>query len=972
MKNKILLTAAGLACTLCSVSCIREGMMDEIYRPEGTEIIFAAANTYESEEAQTRVDFFGPDSLFFDTAASGEVEAETRTIFTNKGSSTVERIDWLNGDSMSIQYRRGSIQNGVYGVTKRAGGETDSSTKDIADVSHVSGTTLYWQGGSGAHKFYARYPEGTLSTDADGPMITGSIPTAQTVTWRSDQKKYLPDMNNCYMVGYKEISPSDPNYRVSIDFVPAVTMFEFNLKRATSGTTYVRSATLSGTNIAGSFSFQLKGGSNPRSDWVKNVTAGSGGSITVTFSGGDKKMTQSEALNFTILANPISYSSVRLYLEMSTDGSTYFTKHVDLNGGGGGFAACKKHVITNSKVPNDTWTYELVHTGTTQSSGGYVYQEIVRSTRDGGNTSSAPFNSYYTKQGSSTQNAASVTVQYAADNNGVPGTFYDSASSVTDLNSATVSGGVSKTILANVAANSNPVQDGTGVDVTTIHSAKLKANGSYGTSSAPKDLSKCEITSSGVADRSGGKPTTANCYVVDRPGYYMFPLVYGNAIDYTRSGNTRGIVSAAYSGFKNYSDADISSPYILDDVSLGTSDVEAACVWQDGISSSSDAYIKNLSVISVSSSNLFGAVSSGYKSSVPYIKFEVDSNKIRQGNAVVCIRKKNKGDILWSWHIWVTDGYDTNGDGSGDSFAPMRMSTRSSVVTYNDFFPIIMGWYDAGTATTYKDRAWWVKVTQTPDSGHSTASEKTLYFKVIQRSGAGAIAPDISTGTFYQWGRKDPFLPATSSGSNKAAYAADDYSSISKSSSTKSYGTAIKNPYYFYGSDAGGWTSSTFSYKLWNSDNNNSSDTKVAKTVYDPCPPGYSVPSRDAYTLCTTDGTGHMSYQYSYFNVVDTSGNGSKDANDYKHGNVWGWYYYTTGTGTGTPGLYMPSCGYRKGGSYLLTSDASFGEATGSYWTAHSNTSGHGSALDVNKGLVLIKSATPASRGFLVRAAREQ
>ena len=375
--------------------------MDEIYRPEGTEIIFAAANTYESEEAQTRVDFFGPDSLFFDTAASGEVEAETRTIFTNKGSSTVERIDWLNGDSMSIQYRRGSIQNGVYGVTKRAGGETDSSTKDIADVSHVRGTTLNWQGGSGAHKFYARYPEmennNNLSSDTNGPMITGTIPDAQTVTWNSTQKKYLPDMNYCYMVGYKEISSSNPSSRVSLDFVPAVTMFEFNLKRATDGTTYVRSVTLSGSQIAGSFSFQLKGGSDPRSDWVKNVSAGSGGSITVSFSGGDKKMTKSDALNFTILASPISYTNPVLTLEMSTDGTNYFTKKLTLRGGSSNssktFAACKKHVITNSSVPNEDWEYTFEHTGTTMTVGSYSYQEIVRTESTTGDTGTAGFTS---------------------------------------------------------------------------------------------------------------------------------------------------------------------------------------------------------------------------------------------------------------------------------------------------------------------------------------------------------------------------------------------------------------------------------------------------------------------------------------------------------------------------------------------------------------------------------------------------
>ena len=89
------------------------------------------------------------------------------------------------------------------------------------------------------------------------------------------------------------------------------------------------------------------------------------------------------------------------------------------------FAACKKHVITNSSVPNEDWEYTFEHTGTTMTVGSYSYQEIVRTESTTGDTGTAGFTSSKKDKGSGETSIAvsDFTYAYAPDVNGAPGTF---------------------------------------------------------------------------------------------------------------------------------------------------------------------------------------------------------------------------------------------------------------------------------------------------------------------------------------------------------------------------------------------------------------------------------------------------------------------------------------------------------------------------------------------------------------------
>lgn len=81
---------------------------------------------------------------------------------------------------------------------------------------------------------------------------------------------------------------------------------------------------------------------------------------------------------------------------------------------------------------------------------------------------------------------------------------------------------------------------------------------------------------------------TANCYVVNAPGRYSLPLVYGNAIDFVKN-PTDGKNASAYTSqasgtyvlntFVNHLDAPITDPYIYNNADC--TPTMAVLVWQD-------------------------------------------------------------------------------------------------------------------------------------------------------------------------------------------------------------------------------------------------------------------------------------------------------------------------------------------------------------------------------------------------------
>ena len=160
----------------------------------------------------------------------------------------------------------------------------------------------------------------------------------------------------------------------------------------------------------------------------------------------------------------------------------------------------------------------------------------------------------------------------------------------------------------------------------------------------------------------------------------------------------------------------------------------------------------------------------------------------KEGNAVIAA-KDASGTILWSWHIWFTD--------------------QPEEQVYPNNAGIMM---DRNLGAT-----------------SATPGEVEAY------------------GLHYQWGRKDPFL-----GSNVLTYRDEYGSSIDdtqKAASTLTWPQAVYAEYttvtidYTIKKPTTRVIGDSSTYDDWMSDNPDQTRWKPTKTIYDPCPAGWRVPT---------------------------------------------------------------------------------------------------------------------------------
>lgn len=190
-----------------------------------------------------------------------------------------------------------------------------------------------------------------------------------------------------------------------------------------------------------------------------------------------------------------------------------------------------------------------------------------------------------------------------------------------------------------------------------------------------------------------------------------------------------------------------------------------------------------------------------------YIRFKVAKNndgKFKEGNAVLVAYDENK-NILWSWHIWITD--------------------KPKEITYTE----------GSTSITILDR----NIGAT--AAHWDGTDPN-------RSGT----PLETFGLYYQWGRKDPSMGPPEwdySPINMTTAPYYDYSSNTYHAAnvmrfeSPTLKDAVENPmclimptsqtqtYYF------NWLGEKIDF-LWGY---NSEKGTTKKTIYDPCPYGYRV-----------------------------------------------------------------------------------------------------------------------------------
>lgn len=183
------------------------------------------------------------------------------------------------------------------------------------------------------------------------------------------------------------------------------------------------------------------------------------------------------------------------------------------------------------------------------------------------------------------------------------------------------------------------------------------------------------------------------------------------------------------------------------------------------------------------------------------------------GNAVIAAKNANE-DILWSWHIWIPE-------------------TKVTTGTYGISTPQMM--------------------------------DRNLG---ALRAGSASVADIQAAGLLYQWGRKDPFLnkkgyiSSDNDFTNHASESAISVNQTMSSTQFESVEASIKSPTVLVGKESSDWLT-TSDNTLWG----------ASKTVYDPCPPGFKVPSNSDCTMFTNDIKDTSvytawSYNTSYYNCT--------------------------------------------------------------------------------------------------------
>jgi len=433
----------------------------------------------------------------------------------------------------------------------------------------------------------------------------------------------------------------------------------------------------------------------------------------------------------------------------------------------------------------------------------------------------------------------------------------------------------------------------------------LKSAGTKGTSANRYDLSLHDTYGTVIPQ------STANCYVITSPGYYKFPLVYGNAI---KNGKTNSI---AYTGTPalDYLDHKITNPYIK---KSGTPK-DAILLWQDAKNLISDVSLDN--------------------GGNGYIRFSVTSANIVQGNAVIALRDVNN-KIMWSWHIWVADP---------DATGVVPLTSQAQHIQYY-MMSVNLGYcITTLNILNYNKRDILVKVRQTGD-GNAVST-----FRLYQNS-ISSTADGLGSNVFYQFGRKDPFLRGRDNLNVDTTYYTPSGYNFDKIQGPVSYGTSIQHPNVFYWKpsiDDSDWCSTTY-HKLWEAveDPTNLSIVKTTKTIYDPCPVGFEIPPTEVFTAF-----GNLTGEWGASNI--------RRKGDFNHG----YNYYVDEREIVT--IFLPALGWRMSNNGNLSAI----DSANDYWTTNTTLDDLSRAYRVfqaSGGSYSVGTTELRSYGFNIRPIRDQ
>ncbi len=761
-------------------------------RTKGTFVMFGA-NTYYNTGLETR------------TAYSGDGEYSGSVL-------TKERIDWVSGDLIQIFCNQAqAAKNAEYRINDNI---TENNVQSVATVSLNSAQGLKWNDVAN-YTFQGIYPpEGTINdaypevTNKSNGGYSGSSLEFTTIVPADQQYNAVtkaPDMRLAGMVATTKATTTDENGNVekgnvSLVFYPIVTTLQFDLKNVSNNHIRIESIFLD-------FDEELNEGRKTVAGTYK-VTVPDEATVLPGVTTPDKYKCNPSYSNFIYSTDKLSVSGIKQRLNKDSEETVrvvMFALPVEFTGAKLGITMR----VDNGETDPEQWdlvTRRIALKDKTVEGKPYIvfqpthkYNFIIKIPNstvfevkpkddnydvpgsynaDGSeviNPTLFEVTSYtYNAIGEQTPVAWTAT-RYSIDGKAVGAegkqwfTFNEDAIKRDAYNNL-------PTLLEEVNENVrgwgvfSTVGDEDKEAVTKFNAVVAYNKPPYeklkkATPANNVDLSTVDVNGNPYPD---DKPVnTANCYMVHASGTYRFPVVYGNAIkdgeentmafnptidrpshptDPDRGeiqdsiaynppesvinrgwGGVDRVTSHFLSPFINHNGDAIKSPKI-------TGAKGAKLIWQDAYKLITNVGIDN-----------------------GYVTFTVteDMANLVEGNALIAVTDgpDGTGNILWSWHIWITEMTEaTNVGATADAFGGVYSGqTQASTIMAKELvdhaIPSVTGAKIAGIIGLCDISVGPKKITIEFVQEGTNATE---YVTLTQKGRFNVNAP------MYQYGRKDP------------------------------------------------------------------------------------------------------------------------------------------------------------------------------------------------------------------------
>lgn len=387
---------------------------------------------------------------------------------------------------------------------------------------------------------------------------------------------------------------------------------------------------------------------------------------------------------------------------------------------------------------------------------------------------------------------------------------------------------------------------------------------------------------------------TANSYIVNRIGSFEFPLIYGNKTTDGEEASCfvdhQGVVISYYK-IENQIKAKNPAADSYEDIVAGETRKRTEYTWNAAVGDNQ----------TLRSMVVWQDVAGLITPSITSEKINFSVNKSMPGNAVIALQGRTRTtyqkeysgnwvldtdqgaggydygpwETFWTWHIWMTDEVYANYQNPSsevkvnEQYLNWNGTDQDHLVSLQNkanneeykILPVNLGWvadrstflvdaveYDFGF---YDHREVWVKLVQ-EEPAIAESSKQSTIVKIEQH----ARQPRVTgTSTVYQWGRPTAFPSVLNIRNERRTIydgAGNDITDQFQIAVPTNAGDAISQPLQILrysnseGGDGAWFDVNAANHAYWSAN---------TKTVYDPCPPGFRMPSSTVFTGMSRTGT---------------------------------------------------------------------------------------------------------------------